>query len=434
MAKRLVALTSALVGVGVGVASGVASPAFGLTGDADGAESGGDGLREGTAGLAPSQIACQADSGVRLGLLQIKPSLAMSAGYSDNYAASEVARESSTVYNISAALGISSDWSRHALNASIAVPSTVYEDHYTSTNYSASLGGRLDVDRSASITGGLNYRNMAESLGFADSALTLREPARSQAAGANLGVSKTFNRLHISADVSYSANDYQDVELANNTTVSADSRDAAATSYGLRAGVSLSDSTNIFVSASMSERDHELDPPDIAVNRDSRGTQYMAGVSFDISRVASGEISAGVFEQTYDQPGVAPQTGMAAHAQVEWLPDELLTITLGANRSIQESNTADAATVVGVDVDLALSYAFRRNLSFGLSLGYSDDEYVEIDRTDRRWEASANFAYELRDGVAVTLAASHSEQESTGLDLGRNYGANVSLIGIRLSR
>jgi hypothetical protein len=119
---------------------------------------------------------------------------------------------------------------------------------------------------------------------------------------------------------------------------------------------------------------------------------------------------------------------------VEWFPDELVTITLGAQRTIQDSRTVDAGTFVGTDANLSVDYEVRRDLVLGLSAGYSSDEYNEIDRDDTRWDVYAAAEYELNRTVSVTFSAGHIEQSSDGADAGRNYDANVGLIGIRLRR
>jgi hypothetical protein len=422
----------------VGAASGVATQAFG---QAD--QGGGEHdyfKRDRNMSVTQRRDAREADDSLRMGLFRVKPVLSLEAGVSDNYAASETNAENSLVYRAMAAVDFQSDWARHGLNARFAVPSTTYDgeetgsNYYTTTDFLASLDARIDIDSTFALTAAVSFADTAEPVGFADPAVTLKGPARLQSGTLNVGVSKEFNRLRISAGASRSTPDYDDVELANGSTVSVDQRDITNTSYNVRADVALTDSTSLFVSASANQRDHDLDPPVVAENRDSEGVAYLAGVSFDITSTMRGEISAGTLEQTYDNPLTPEQTGTTARVGVEFFPDELLTISASGERSIQDSNTVEAATVVGTDANLDLVYEFRRDIQLGIGAGFSRDEYVEIDRQDERWEGRASVSYDLNRNVALTLSFGHTEQTSEGPDAGRTYEANTGLIGIRLRR
>lgn len=374
------------------------------------------------------------EEGMRLGSFRVKPEFDLLAGYTDNFAAAEVNPESSTVVEGEARLALESDWGRHALNLTLAVPTTNYLSHYSVTDYVANLDGRLDVDRGMSIDWGAGYGDRAEPLGFTDPGVTLRRPLRYDATSAYVGVNKTFNRLRLAARAGWEELDYREARLIDGTPVSFDERDVSTINYELRADFAVSDTTALFVSAGANERDHDLDPPDVAVNQDSQGNQYLVGINFDISNVMRGELAAGSLSQSFDDPAREDQNGLAARGQVEWFPDELVTVTLGVERAVQNSYTVDASTVVATNVNLGVDYEFRRDIALGLSAGYSDDEYDEIDRDDSRWNVYVTAAYEINRSASLELSAGHIEQTSDGVDAGRNYDANVAMIGIRLHR
>lgn len=436
MAKPFGALAGVLAGFGL------TTGALGQVGQgSDSGDSQGDYFRRDSNTSVTQRASARRDeTALRMGLLLIEPSLSLDVGATDNFAAAEGGAENSLVYRATGELAIKSDWARHGFNARLVVPSTTYDgneagsNYYTTTDYLASLDARLDIGRSLAVGLGVNYADRGEPVGFADPGITLAEPARITSSGASLSVSQTFNRLRLSAAADYGKGDYEDVQLAAGGAINVDTRDVTNFSYSLRADVAVSESTSLFVSASVNQLDHELDPPDVALDRDSDGVTYSAGVSFDITKASRGEISVGSFEQTFDNPAVPEQTGLAVSGSVEFFPDELVTISLGAERSIQESNTVDAATVVGTDANLGLVYEFRRDLQVSLGAGYSKDEYVEINREDERWEGHIGLAYEVNNNVAVTFSVGHNEQASQGADAGRNYDTNVGLVGLRLRR
>lgn len=436
MAKPFGALAGVLAGFGL------TTGALGQVGQAaDSNDGGGDYFRrDSNTSVAQRASARRDETSMRLGLLLVQPSLSLDVGTTDNFAAAETGAENSLIYRATGELAIKSDWARHGFNARLVVPSTTYDgddagsSYYTTADYLASLDARLDIGRSLAIGVGVNYADRGEPVGFADPGITLAEPARITSSGASLSVSQTFNRLRVSAGADYAKGDYEDVQLAAGGSINVDTRDVTNFSYSLRADVALTESTSLFVSGAVNQLDHELDPPDVALDRDSDGVTYSAGVSFDITKASRGEISIGSFEQTFDNPAIPEQSGLAVSGSVEFFPDELVTISMGAERSIQESNTVDAATVVGTDANLDLVYEFRRDMQVTVGAGYSKDEYVEINREDERWEGHVGLAYEVNNNVAVTLSIGHNEQSSQGIDAGRNYDTNVGLVGLRLRR
>lgn len=434
MSKRVSNIAS--LALGLGAAVGLVAPAVAQSGGANSEGGRGDAFRRdrNTSVAERRKEREDEEGGWRLGAFRLKPQLDLSVGYTDNYAAAETNPESSTVYNATGQLDLESTWRRHELNVSLEIPSTTYDGNFTATDYVFDLAGRVDVDRSMAIDLGAGYARRTEPLGFSDVGVTLDEPLAYDEARGFFGVAKAFGRFRIAGRVDYSATDYDEGELSGGGSISFDERDLATLTYGLRADVALSDATSIFVSATANQRDYDLDPPTVAINQDSEGQEYLVGVNFDITRLMRGEVAAGSFTQSYDEPGVEDETGWAARAQVEWFPDELVTVTLGAERSIQSARSVDAATIVASDVNLSVDYEFRRNVNFALAAGYSQEEYTEIDRDDTRWSAFVSGEYEATRSLSLTFSAGHVEQMSDGVDRGRDYDANVALIGVRLRR
>jgi hypothetical protein len=419
--------------VGMGVALGLSPPVAAQSDQSD-AEDGDYFRRDRNTSVAQRRQERSEVGGIRAGGFLVKPELTLLAGYTDNFAAAENNEQGTPVYEANGRLGIESNWGRHALNASLFVPTTIYEGEFTATDYSATLGGRLDVDRSLTIDAEVGFSERAEPFGFSDPAITLREPLRYQDTTARIGVAKTFNRLRIAAGASIQDSGFQRAKLADGTPVTFDERDVTTSNYTLRADVALSPTTSIFASATANERDHDLDPPDVPLNLDSEGMQYLVGVNFDITHAVRGEIGVGQLTQTYDDPAFEDQEGLSARGQIDWFPDELLTISLGVQRQIGDSRDTAAATFVGTDVALGADYEFRRNVNIGVRTTHSTDEYNEIDREDTRWSVYGTVDYEINRTASLTFTAGHIEQSSDGVDDGRNYGANVGLIGIRLRR
>ena len=432
MARRGVGLTALLIGLGAALGL-PANKAFAQSAaHTNAADTSNDHFRrDRNISVAQRRQARDDGAGWRVGSFLVRPELDLEIGYTDNFAADETDPQGSAIYEADVRLSANSDWGRHALNASLYVPTTSYGSNFTTTDAIGTVDGRFDVDHSFSIDGGVGYGYRSEPLGFSPAGQQLGHPLRYQDTTAHVGFIKTFNRLRLGGRVGYGRKDYGDGRLTDGTVVSFDERDVSYVTYDLRADYAVSDSTALFVSAGANTRDHRIDLP---VNQDSQGYEYLVGANFDLTHLIRGEVGVGYLTQTFDDPAIKSQSGLAVHGSVDWFPDPLVTVNLGAQRSIQDSYSPSTGTFVGTDVNLIVGYEFRRNINVTLSSGYSDDEYNGIDRHDTRWNAYAGAEYEANRMLALTFSAGHQEQSSSGVDRGRNYDANVAFFGVRLRR
>jgi hypothetical protein len=380
-----------------------------------------------------------ADLGWRMGSFRLKPEVALAAGYNDNIAATETDEQESMVYQGDVRLDLRSDWGRHELNAGLYVPTVNYESAWTATDAVLQVDGRYDVDRGLSISGGVLYGRRHEPYSFLPDGVQLDEPIAYDNGRAYLGFVQTFNRLRFAGRADISVYDYDDGTLTNGLPYETDDRDMTETSFRLRGDYAVSELLSFFVTGATNDRDRDLDVPDVLVNEDSNGYEVLGGANFDLTRLMRGEVAVGYFSQSFDDPALDETTGVAARGLVEWYPDELVTITVGAERSVKEApveevSTPGAASFVGTDASVGVDYEFRRNVLLGLTTRYSVDEYDQVDREDRRLNVYATADYEMNRYTLLTLRVGHETQESEGLDQGRNYDANFATIGVRLRR
>jgi hypothetical protein len=218
------------------------------------------------------------------------------------------------------------------------------------------------------------------------------------------------------------------------TPIDQDDRDRDVTEAGIRFDYAVSPLTALFLAVGANQRDYKLEPPATIVNRDSEGYEALIGANFDLTRLIRGEIGVGYLSQTYDEPGVGETSGLAVRTNLEWYPDELVTVAFAAARSISDAGAFGAASYIANDATFAIDYEWRRNVIFGFEAGHSFDDYSGIDREDTRWSAVVSADYLVDRGVAFFVEAGHYEQSSEGLQLGREYDINRAVIGIKLRR
>lgn len=375
-------------------------------------------------------------AGVRMGGFRLYPEVTAAAEFTDNVFGTDANEEEDLIWHVNPSLDLRSQWTTHELNFALDAPSRFYSDFddNNATDLIGAANGRLDVYRDFNVFGGARYAAMSEPLQSSPTALPLDEPIEYTQASGNLGFVKAFNRLRVSGEARHAVYDYDDGVLFDLTPVDQDDRDRTVTEFGMRADYAISPMTALFVAGSVNQRDYDLDPPDVGVNRDSEGYEALVGASFDLTRLIRGELGVGYLNQEYDDPNVGDSSGLAVRSNLEWFPDELITVSLGAERSVRDAGAVGASSYISNDVSVGVDYEWRRNVILGASVGYSLDDYQGVDREDERWASEFSVDYLVNRGAALFIEAGHYEQSSDGLFQGREYTINRALIGIRLRR
>jgi hypothetical protein len=374
--------------------------------------------------------------GIRVGSFMANPELTVAGEYNDNVFATNVDPEEDFITHVTPSLSVESQWSNHALNFRLEAPSRFYSefDDNDTTDIIGGLDARLDVYRDFYLFGGAEYGSMTEPLSSSPTALPLREPIEYARSSGNLGFVKAFNRLRVSGEARYAQFDFEDGFLFNNAPVDQDDRDRSVLELGLRADYAISPMTALFIAVGANQRDYDLDPPDVVVNRDSEGHEVLVGADFDLSRLVRGQIGVGYLSQSYDDPSVGETNGLAVRSQVEWFPDDLVTVTFAASREVADAGAFGASSYIANNASFSIDYEWRRNIIFGLRSDYSFDDYSGIDREDTRWGAVFTGDYLMNRGAALFFEVGHYEQSSSGLQLGREYDINRAVLGIKLRR
>lgn len=374
--------------------------------------------------------------GVPMGGFVLYPEILVGAEYTDNVFGTDTNTEEDLIWHVDPSVELRSRWTTHELNFSLAAPMRYYNDfdEADTTDLIAEANGRLDIYRDFYVYGSVGYGNRTEALSSSPTNLPLAEPIEYTTTDGSLGFVKAFNRLRVSGEAAYASYDYDDGVLFNLTPVDQDDRDRDVIEGGIRFDYAISPGTALFLAVGANSRDYDLDPPTTIVNRDSEGYEALVGANFDVSRVMRGEIGVGYLNQTYDEPGVGESSGLAVRTNLEWFPDELVTVSFGASREVGDAGAFGASSYIANNASFAIDYEWRRNVIFGVSTGYSFDDYNGIDREDTRWSAEVSADYLMNRGAALFFQVGHYEQQSDGLQEGRDYDINRAVIGIKLRR
>lgn len=370
--------------------------------------------------------------GLREGAFMIWPKLATTVEYNDNIFATSADQTSDTIFHIAPEIDLTSNWSRHELDAYVRSTINHYDSHSSenTTDYSVGATGRLDVLRTAQINAGADFSRLTEPRSSSPSQAqggSLAHPTQYELASAYISGAREFNRLRLSGR--FDARNFTYTNRSGNPQQH--DRDRLVTVYTGRADYAVSPDTAIFVQVAGNNRDYRLSatPGVLATypgfeNRNSKGVEALAGANFEVSALARGEIGIGYVRQSFDNSAFKDISGFGARAQVEWFPTQLTTVTFTGSRTIEDAGIIGASGYLSTNVGAQVDHELLRNVILSGNASYGNDDYKGIDRQDKRYGVGVSGTYLLNRSVGVTVGYNYFKQNSRGLRGSGDFDVN----------
>lgn len=368
--------------------------------------------------------------GLRLGGFDLHASLGVGVASTDNELATDLNKQDDVITSITPQASLTSHWSRHA----VALRAGAYSENHSDfdqdniDNYYVGADGRLDVLRSGEVGAGASFNREHEQRADPDSPTGIAEPVEYDRTNAYLYARQTFNRLRLTGRVEQAKYDYKDVP--SNTPsiiIDQDNRDHDETVESIRAEFAVTPRLGVLVDAAANQRDY-----DQSSLRDSDGSTYGVGVSFNITDLLRGEALVTRFEQKYDDPaiGTVDGTGFAGH--LEWFPTQLTTVNADASRTVEDSAFAGGEYVLS-QAGAGVDHELRRNIILHAGVRFAKREYENIDRDDDFAGADIGATYIANRRVRFNLGYSYRQNDSSGTDpsvFGQDFEENRLTAGV----
>ena len=341
--------------------------------------------------------------GVPVGTFRLYPSLNTQLEYVDNIYASQNGRASDGIFPIT-------PWSRNAFSISGDVSRNEYFtfSNNDTTNYGVRLNGRLDLLREDSVVVGYDHEFATEPRTNSIVAQESPNPSQFTHDGASVSGVHQLDRIRLVASFTFNHLDYQDLTGFNDIFIPNEERSYNEYQAVGRADYAISPDFAIFGSVEYNKFDYKLDPTD----RNSDGYIVLGGVNMDIPNLIRGEVGVGYLTQDYNRG--ADQSGIAAQAQLQYFPTQLTTVTLNAQRRIENASVINSGGDVLSTVSLRVDHELRRNVLLFAQLGYSHDDFQGFSFTDNRYSAGFGATYLVNRLISLNAAFDHETQSTTG--------------------
>lgn len=373
--------------------------------------------------------------GVPAGAFDLYPAIELIGGYDTN-PGHEPGGSGARFYTVAPELRAQSNWSRHEFKADLRGSYTGYSPDETPTlsrpYFNGKADGRVDVTHDTRIDLSGRLLLSTDNPGSPNLQAGLAKLPIYVTGGGSVGLGQRFNRFDISIKGDVARTVYQNSTLTDGSTASNDDRNFDQYAGTLRGGYDLSPGLTPFIEIGADTRLHDLNADFSGFQRNSNGLIAQAGAKFELSRLFTGEAALGYTQRVYEDSRLANISGLIGNASLLWTASALTNVKLTAASSIGESTIPDVSGVLYRDIGLQVDHSFRRWLIGSLKFGFGIDDYVGLDRIDKRYSAGLGMTYKLNRSVQVKGEFRQNWLRSNVV--GVDYTESVFMVGLRLQR
>jgi hypothetical protein len=308
------------------------------------------------------------------------------AGYRSNVLRTPNNEKSSALTTVAPRLAIRSDWDKHAMNLVVKADVDLFaaEPGENKVDLIGSMGGRYDLDSENALQLNLEAARLQAKRGSADDVGPTFEPQVIN----QYTLSSSFSRgqgeqIKLGANAQIIRYDYQRVDA-----LSRDEQDSTDFALAGVAAVATDGAVGLFLVPGL-----QITTYDQNVNSDSIVYDLALGWKLDASVLTAGSGKIGVTHRDFDRSGDSDITSLLLENNLLWNATPL--ITLRSDAFIQTDDTQNEAGVgkIGAGVDFNIDYELFDNLVFTTGIGYQNDTFEGIDRTDDTFRYSLAAMY-----------------------------------------
>lgn len=370
-------------------------------------------------------------AGIHAGAFFIFPRVGVDVAYEDNIFATERNEESDWILAVRPGLEVISQWSRHQVRLLANSSIYRYQDFSRENNevYSVEGSGRLDILRNSFLRGVVGYEHLVEPRSSASVPLAAAKPIEYDRVHATVGARHEINRLRVSGEVRVSDSTYEDSRDILGALIDQSYRDHENLDASVRVDYALSPALAVTGTLARNSREYADATRPGDVDRDSEGWEAVAGVDFDVTALARGQVQVGYISQEFDDPRAEDVSGFGLRTNVDYFPTQLTTVSLTAERAIDDTGLLGAAGSLATRVSLQVDHELRRNVLLTARVNWQRDDFRGVDRKDDHTGALLGVNYLMSRKVGLNASYRYTERTSKGALAGDDFTDNRFQIG-----
>jgi len=357
------------------------------------------------------------------------PRVELSTSYDDNVFRTPGGRQGDVFHVASPQLELKSDWVRHQVDVLVDGQFGRYADFDSEDFDDASfvIAPRLDVDDNTTIALKGSFARGHVGRDVSEAALEAGEPGVFYRHLGSAVLSYQADAYLLQVRYNYDRLDYRDVDGLDR-----DDQDYAGHFLFVRQGWEFFPGTVAWVEPAYAAIEFDDSFSAFGQDRDARGYQVLAGVTYNASDVAFAEIGAGYLEREFDDPAIERYSGFAAQGRVVWNVTDLISLeAIGSRRLSLDRIAIDAWRRVH-EIEVKAAWDPLENLIFEIGASYEDAEYLAQERDEQSYVLRASARYLFNSNMYMRAAVSRFDQRSSEGSEAYDFHLFTLALGLRL--
>jgi len=373
-------------------------------------------------------------TGYDVGSLRLTPSVTQSFGYDSNPDQDQRILRPSAFSRTEAGLGVLSTWSRNELRANLHGG---YNDYFSDPqanrpDAAGVIDYRYDLDRNTALDSEARFAIDTQRIGSPEVTAGAQNRPLISTFGGSVGGSENFGRLNFALHGLLDRTAYDNATDAGGVLQDLASQNFNDYGLRMRATYEVTPVLRPFVDVLVDDRVHDRLIDYTGYRRDSTGVVGQVGSSFELTRLLSGELSAGYGARSYQDRRLRAIDDPVFNGLLTYAATPLTTLSFRAATSFDETTVAGSSGTEAQSVSLEVSHALLRNLTITGVLSYLNTNYVGVPITENTLAETLKAEYRLSRSLVATATYNHEMLKSTLV--GSNFAQDVFLVGLRWQR
>ncbi len=374
--------------------------------------------------------------GIKAGSFLILPAVELSAGYSTNPQAAP-GGPGALYLVVAPELHVRSDWASNSLTADITgsytnYPNSNFQPSLNVPYLNAKVDGTLDVTRYTQIL--LEGRTIVstDNPGSPNIQFGLVTLPIDTTVGGTVGVAEEFGRFGVSLKGTFDRSMYSNGTLSDGESANFDWRAFDQYAGILRLGYEIDPGLKPFVEIDEDTRVHDSPVDIFGEDRNSNGSSAKLGADVNLFGSLTGEIAVGYMQRDYQDPTLPNISGATLDGSLLWQATALTSAKFTAQSSVSESSVQGVSGEFSRSFSLEVDHALRTWLIANAVIGYENDDYAGLGRTDNHYFASTGLTYKLNREIQLKGEVRQDWLNSNVT--GVAYTASTFLLTMRLQK
>jgi hypothetical protein len=169
--------------------------------------------------------------------------------------------------------------------------------------------------------------------------------------------------------------------------------------------------TRLLLEASVAKNDYVAVTQFAAPNSDDN--TYLAGVVWEATAITSGTFKVGYQKKDFADARFNDIDGLSYFLDMAWQPNTYTTITIGAERTTEESAEQDIGGFTTIGHSLGLQHAFSARTKFNANYTHDRSDFTSsLERTDKRKNITLGLTHRIRKWLDISLNYRHIARSS----------------------